>query len=491
MPTTLDSSGWYPPAPAPRAAPVSPLTLARIIQRNPLEAWTKNHFERPVVINRLPFGQVAVINEPSAIRRVLLENTSNYRKDWLQRRVLSNGLSGGLLSAESEQWRAQRRTLSPMFTRKTVMSFAPAMLEAAELLVDQWRRNSDGHVVEVVGDITCLTLEVLRRTIFSEGLGQDPEKFRLAMTDFFNTIGRIDPFDVLGLPDFMPRPRRWRAGQALRFFDAAIDTIVARRRRTLAEHPTSAPNDILTLLLKAQDPESGRSMSEAEVRANIVTFISAGHETTANTLSWALYLLSQSPRWRESVATEAAREMPGPLDTLADRLVVTRAVIDETLRLYPPIAALSRSAVGPDELGGVAIKRGTMVVIAPYVLQRHRLLWERPDEFDPGRFLDGGREKIDRYAYLPFGAGPRICIGASFALQEATLVLATLMKHFTLELAPDHVVWPLLRVTLRPQHGLRMIVHSRLPDISDPSLGPPTRADAAQLVGQELRRIAN
>src|SRR5262249_19911222 len=161
-------------------------------------------------------------------------------------------------------------------------------------------------------------------------------------------------------------------------------------------------------------------MTESEVRANIITFISAGHETTANTLSWALYLVSQSPRWRDLVAEEAAREFAGPVDTLADRLVLTRAVIDEALRLYPPIAAISRSALGPDELAGVAVKRGTMVVVSPYVLHRHRTLWKDPDIFAPERFLNGEREKIDRYAYLPFGAGPRICIGATFALQEAT-----------------------------------------------------------------------
>jgi cytochrome P450 len=284
------------------------------------------------------------------------------------------------------------------------------------------------------------------------------------MTEFFNAIGRIDALDVLGAPDFLPRWGRWKARAALRFFDAAMDNIIATRRRRLAEDPNSVPQDILTLLLQAQDPETGQGVSEAEVRANIITFISAGHETTANTLTWSLYLLSQSPRWRERVADEAKREFAGAIETLADRLIETRAVIDETLRLYPPIAALSRAALAPDELAGVAIKAGALVVIAPYVLHRHRSLWDRPDVFDPGRHLNGGREKIDRYAYLPFGVGPRICIGATFAIQEATLVLATLMKNFALALTPGHVVRPTLRVTLRPQGGLPMIVRRRVAD---------------------------
>jgi cytochrome P450 len=462
--TSRSTGDWSPPAPLPRAKPLGPIALLRTIYNNPLEAWTQAHFEKPIVTSRLMGTQVAVVSEPSAIRSVLLDNAANYRKDWLQQRILSNGLAGGLLSAEGEQWRMQRRSLSPVFARRTIMSFAPAMTAAVATLLERWR-GCEGKIIDVAADVTRVTLDILRQTIFSEGLGQDPEKFRIVMTEFFDAIGRIDALDVLGAPNVLPRMGRWKARPALRFFDKAIDTIIATRRRTLAENPGSVPKDILTLLLQAQDPETGRAMSEAEVRANIITFISAGHETTANTLTWSLYLLSQSPTWRERVAAEAKREFEGgPIDTLADRLTETRAVIDEAVRLYPPIAAISRTAIAPDQLCGVPIKAGALIAIAPYVLHRHRMLWDRPDVFDPGRFLNGGREKIDRYAYLPFGAGARICIGATFALQEATLVLASIMKHFILELAPGHAVRPILRVTLRLQGGLPMIVRSREAD---------------------------
>ena len=161
-------------------------------------------------------------------------------------------------------------------------------------LLEHWH-GCDGTIVDAAADVTRVTLEILRQTIFSEGLGQDPEKFRIVMTEFFDAIGRIDALDVIGAPNFLPRAGRWKARSALRFFDSAIDTIIATRRRTLAENPISVPKDILTLLLQAQDPETGRAMSEAEIRANVITFISAGHETTANTLTWSLYLLSQSP----------------------------------------------------------------------------------------------------------------------------------------------------------------------------------------------------
>jgi cytochrome P450 len=464
---------WRPPAPTPRTRPLGPIALLRTIYNNPLEAWTQAHFEKPIVTMRLMGVQAVVVSEPSAIRHVLLDNAGNYHKDWLQRRVLSNGLEGGLLTAESEQWRMQRRALSPVFARKTVRSFAPAMMAAADDLIAHWH-DREGRTVDVTADVTRLTLEVLRRTIFSEGLGGDPEEFRIAMTDFFNAIGRIDALDVLRAPNFLPRTGQRQARPALRFFDTAIDKIIATRRRRLAEDAASVPKDILTLLLQAKDPDTGQGMSEAEIRANIITFISAGHETTANALSWSLYLLSQSPAWRERVAAEAKREWQGPIDTLADRLIETRAVIDEAVRLYPPIAAMSRAAIGADELCGVKIKRGAMVAIAPYVLHRHRALWDRPDVFDPTRFLNGGRERIDRYSYLPFGAGPRICIGATFALQEATLVLASIVKNVTLDLAPGHEVRPILRVTLRPQGGLPMIVRRRVADIHTDRPAPGT-----------------
>jgi cytochrome P450 len=212
------------------------------------------------------------------------------------------------------------------------------------------------------------------------------------------------------------------------------------------------------LLLEARDPETGEPLSEVEIRANILTFIAAGQETTANCITWSLYLLSQSTEWRERVKAEADREFDGNIDGLADRLVETRAVIDEANRLYPPISAISRAALGPDELAGQRIKCCTMVVVAPYVLHRHRALWNRPDHFNPGRFLDGGADKIDRFAYMPFGIGPRTCIGASFALQEASIVVAAILKNFTFEVTRGHTVWPVQKVTLRPQNGLPSIV---------------------------------
>jgi cytochrome P450 len=334
------------------------------------------------------------------------------------------------------------------------------MLAVANGLAERLGKR-EGEVVDIAVEGTRATLEVLERTIFSDGLGRASEEIRLAMKSYFDTIGRIDPFDMLGFPDFVPRPARWKLRPALQVFESAIDTMISDRRERMAKDPENAPRDILTFLLEAADPETGETLTEAEVRANILTFIAAGHETTANCISWSLYLLSQSDTWRDRVRAEADRELGGPLEGLADRLTDTRAVIDETNRLYPPISAISRVAIGRDVLAGEQIKPGTMIVIAPYVLHRHRVLWEKPDIFDPNRFSGDARETIDRFAYLPFGVGPRICIGAAFALQEASIIVATLVRNFRFETRPGFKPWPLQKVTLRPKDGLPMIVRRR------------------------------
>jgi cytochrome P450 len=449
-----------PPAPTPRVKPLGPFALLRVLAKNPLEAWTAAHFEQPIVMAGMSIGQVAVVSDPAAIRHVLLENTDNYQKDWLQRRVLSAGLTGGLLTAEGQQWRTQRRALAALFARKNVMNFSLPMIDAANALVERLAQR-EGQVTDVAVEVTRVTLDVLERTIFTDGLGRNREDIRMAMKSYFEVIGRIDPFDMLGIPDVVPRPGRWKLRPMLRLFETTIDTIIATRRERISRDPQGVPRDILTLLLEVADPETGEPLSELEIRANILTFIAAGHETTANCIAWTLFLLSQSEEWRQRVQAEADRELDGSVEDLADRLIETRAVIEEANRLYPPITAISRAALGPDELAGQPIRRGTMIVVAPYVLHRHRALWAKPDSFDPNRFLGCAREAIDRYTYLPFGVGPRICIGASFAMQEASIVVATIMRHFTLDLAPGHVVWPVQKVTLRPKGGLPMIVRRR------------------------------
>jgi cytochrome P450 len=453
-----ENSSFRPPAPVPQAEWRGPLSFLRTLWNNPIEAWTSGYFERKIVMTRLPFGEVAVINDPVAIRRVLDDNRDSYPKDAFQKRMLAV-LSNGLLTAEDDQWRVQRRALAPVLALRNVRTFIPVMLRAVGDLVERWSSH-EGQIVEVADDVTDLTLEVLERTIFSDGIPGNGPELRNAMRVYFDSLGRIDPFDLLNLPDFIPRAGRLRSRAAVRLFHHSVDEMIAKRGRGDMQ-ATGLPDDLLTLMLKARDPETGRPLTSQEIRANVITFISAGHESTANAISWALFLLSQSPAWRGRLVAEATRELDGPPETLPDRLVETRAVVEEALRLYPPLAAISRVARRSDELAGMPIRRGAMIVIAPYVLHRHRLWWNEPEIFDPNRFLPAARASIDRYVYMPFGAGPRGCIGSVFALQEAMMAVAAIVRAFELEVAPGHAVWPLHRITLRPKRGLPMIVRRR------------------------------
>lgn len=464
MTDALEAPLFRPPHPKPRTEPLGMLAFLKAVRENPLTTWMEAHFEETILTGDGALGRMTVVNDPAVIRHILVDNAANYRKDDLQIRILAPGLGRGLVTAEGDEWKLQRRTIAPLFTPRNVSSFFPAMADAAERLVRRWQRRPNGRVVDVSLDMTRVTLDVLERTIFTHGVPRDPDALGRALTRYFNSLGRVDPLDIFGFPDWIPRIGRLRAKPTIQFFEETVNELIDARKALLTRGD-SAPRDLLTLLLKAADPETGKGLSDAEVRANIVTFIGAGHETTANALSWSLYLLSQDQRVRTRVEREVDEVLGrGPIapDHL-ERLVYTRAVIDEAIRLYPPAPYMSRTAIQEDQIGDVHIPAGSMVAIVPYVLHRHRKLWDLPDAFRPERFLPEERGRIDRFAYLPFGAGPRVCIGASFALQEAVIVLATIVRTVRLDLLEGHEVIPVQRITLRPRGGLPMRLTQRVP----------------------------
>jgi cytochrome P450 len=264
----------------------------------------------------------------------------------------------------------------------------------------------------------------------------------------------------VGVPEFLPRLGRRRGRPALAFFAQAVDDII-EKRRALIDGGIEAPRDLLTLLLSARDPESGRGMSDEDMRANILTFILAGHETTSNALTWTLYLLSQSAEWRDRAEFEAEAAFDPDRPAAVEQCETLRAVFEESMRLYPPAAMLSRQAIADDELAGVHIPAGAVISVSPYVLHRRRGLWDNPDAFDPARFLGERREAIDRFAYIPFGAGPRVCIGMPFAMQEGIILLANFLRAFRFDLVEGQAVMPQQRVTLRPRGGMKMHLRRR------------------------------
>lgn len=270
------------------------------------------------------------MNDPAAVRRVLQENEANYCKDRFQKRMLAT-LSGGLLTAEDEYWYSQRRLIAPLFRPSMIKDMAPAMVAAIDELVGRWT-GRDRCVLDVAEETTDLALDVLERTIFSAGLFVGRDDLRAAMRTYFDGLGRIDPFDLLDLPDFIPRISRLSARPAIRVFHDAVEDMIAARERKLERQETRTENDILMLLIRARDPDTGRKLTRREIRANVITFMAAGHESTANAITWTLYLLSRSPEWRESVRAEAVQVGAETPALLFDRLSKTRAVVEEALR---------------------------------------------------------------------------------------------------------------------------------------------------------------
>jgi cytochrome P450 len=452
-----------PAVPTPGEGEPGYIELILKLRRNPLTIWRRVHFEQAVVSGTGLFGPAVVLSDPAAIRRVFVENVANYRKDDLQRTVLAPGLGEGLLTAEGEAWKRARRIVAPLFTPRAVAGLAARMEAPALVTAERMGRRRPGRVVDIAADMTRVTYDVLSETLFSNAIDGGAERFSAALSAYFDTQGRIDPLDILKVPAFVPRLGRIMAKPAIRFFEGEVIRIIRARQQALAEGRIDRTRpDLLTALLDARDPEGGAGLTDGEVGANIVTFIGAGHETTANVLTWSLYLLSQAPGVREAVEREAdavAGDVVGA--ALGDGLPMTRAVIEEAMRLFPPVASLSRTALEADRVGDTVIPKGALVVVSPYVLHRHRRLWADPDRFVPERFLEPARSSIDRFAYLPFGAGPRICVGAQFAMVEAVIVLSTLVRRLGFEYAGEGEPVPVQRITLRPRDGMPMRVTPR------------------------------
>ncbi|MGE3645085.1 MAG: cytochrome P450 [Beijerinckiaceae bacterium] len=442
-----------------RVKPLSRFEQLARLASNPIESWIRPHFEMPVVAGPSLVGETALINDPAGIRRVLLDNVANYEKDPLQMRVLSAGnragAGQGLLVATGDLWKRTRRTLAPLFAPRRVAALARVMHVRAEQRVDRWLKRRPGAILEIDREMTGVTYDILSATMFSDALDAEAAGFEKELGILLDNIGRIHPFDVFNVPVWVPRLGRGRARRARDYFGQAMQDLIVRRLDAVARGE-AIPDDLLSALIKASDPETGAGLSREEVSANLFTLIAAGHETTARSLAWTLYLLSQSPEWEERCMVEARNAPEDPAQWL-DAMPNLTAVFEESMRLFPAVPHMSRIAGADDVVSGVPIKAGTLIIVAPWVLHRHRLLWKNPDEFQPERFLPGAREKIDRFAYLPFGAGPRVCIGQVFAMQEAIIVLASILRRVRLRLSGPPPQ-PVHRITLRPSPRLAMSV---------------------------------
>ncbi|MBI3676264.1 MAG: cytochrome P450 [Proteobacteria bacterium] len=459
----LTGARLRPAAPIPRNRVLSTFEIILELGKNPIATFGAPSYRLPYIPYPSRIRRFLMVNDPEGVKRVLLDNAGNYIKADQVQRQLRPALGNGLVTAEGADWRVQRRAIAPMFQMRHIASFAPAMSQATQEMLARWRELPHGEIIDADDEMMRLTYDIISRTVFSNDVTMDYRAMARAIAVYFENVGRVDFLAALGVPDWVPTPRRLRAWPALRFFRREMEGLIGRRRALLERDPDKAPNDLLTLLLTARDPETGTRFGEDEIFDNVMTFIFAGHETTANVLAWTLYLLSQFPDVDVRLAKESQTVLQGKVAGAEDisSLVYTRMVLEESMRLYPPAPLLAREAVGRDVIGGHAIEPRTVLLVSPWVIHRHRLLWDEAEYFDPERFAPGKREKIHRFAYIPFGAGPRICIGMGFAMQEAVICLATMIQHWRFELVPGHPVMPLARITLRPQYGLKMRLHCR------------------------------
>lgn len=450
------STRLVPPFPAAAPDDLSGFALARLMRINGLRVWPERAYREDVLERRFFGRSTLLLNSPDAIRRVLIDNHENYGRTRATIRVLKPLLGDGLFISEGQAWKHQRRALAPAFTPKANDAFAGHMVAAAEQRVAALSSETGGPV-DLYAIIQRLTLEIAGRTMFSLEMREQGAALRDYMWRYSRSLARPNLLDFV-LPIGLPTPhdlRRWwfRRGW-VRFIDGILE-----KRGTATEH--AGPRDLLDMLLAAADPETGQGFSPAEVRDQVATMIIAGHETTAVALFWCLYVLALAPDMQERVAAECRAAGPiGNVRPNYEKLIYTGAVVAETLRLYPPAYVIVRVARAPDVVAGANVRPGDIIVISPWVIHRHDRLWRDANAFDPQRFMPGAPAP-PRFSYLPFGVGPRVCIGAQFALLEATIVLAQLLTTFRVELADSEPVTPTAIITTQPDRPPLFRLHAR------------------------------
>ena len=447
------------PAPKPRRGRMPVFEFFRTLRDNMIATYAEEAYEHDIVERKMFGRRRFLINDPAMIKHVLLDNAANYRKTEITRRILEPGLGRGLITSEGETWRRHRRTMSPAFDHRSIASYAPVMTAAAHEMLADWRKLGEGASIDVATAMMGLTLNIISRTMFSSdsdhivaimerGAGRYQAQMRPNMMDF------------LGLPAWLAGLGRIRvANRTLGEFDAEIDRLIKLR----SSNPEDGPKDLLARLIEARDEQTGGGMTAQEVRDHVITIFMAGHETTAMAMTWTWYLLSQHAAEEAKLHAELAAVLGGRAPDSEDlsKLTYTRMVIEESMRLYPPVHTIGREALADDTLAGRRVPKGSAVLIAPWVLHRHRKLWHDPGRFDPERFSAVQSAARARFSYLPFGGGRRICIGAAFAVAEATILLATVAQRYRLRLAPGHPVEPQGLITLRARHGMKMVLIPR------------------------------
>jgi cytochrome P450 len=435
----------------PPEAPLGRLAFIARFVRNPLAVVPRAAYLEDFVA--VPGAPIAWVTGPALIRAVLLEEREKFAK-LAQIRLLGPLLGKGILTSEGADWKWQRQASAPMFRQQELVHFVPGFVRVARRLAARW---TDNGVRAVDRDMTQVTFEVISATLLPSADAGMPDAIERSTASFQRAGAWAQLYAWVGAPRWLPQPGRAGSAAAVAALRGAVHRILAERRAS-----GEAKDDLLARLMRARDPETGQAMNDEQLVDNLLTFYLAGHETTAKALTWTLYLLACFPAWARRLEAEVDA-VAGREDVTAEhaeRLTLVQQVLKESMRLYPPVPLMTRQAVADTTLDGHRIRAGTSLVMPIYTIHRHARRWEDPEAFAPERFAPEREHAIPRYQYMPFGAGPRICIGMAFAMLEATAILATLLQR--VRFAPvGRDPEPVARVTLIPKGGMPLAVRFR------------------------------
>ncbi|MGA7921313.1 MAG: cytochrome P450 [Candidatus Acidiferrales bacterium] len=440
--------------PGPKGLPL--LGLALQVMRDPLETLRRlaREYGDIVCIPVLNHHRI-LLNHPDLIEQVCVVQQAKFHKSTLTKNVTERLLGQGLLISEGDFWRRQRRLAQPAFHRARVNEYAATMVERAEVRMREWR---DGQVLDITTEMMAMTLDIAVRTLFGSTLDAEAEQVGDSL-GFLMRYSLRKARSPIKIPEHWPTPANRRAQRETEFLDSLVYGIIRARQAEGNSHPHQ---DLLAMLMSAMDVD-GTQMTPKQLRDEAMTLFLAGHETTALTLAWAWYVLSENPAAEARLHEELQGVLGGGTPEASDfeRLPYLRAVVQETLRLYPAAYIVARTSIAPCTVGGYDFPTDTTLIMAQWVMHRDPRYFDDPDAFRPERWLDGLENRLPAGAYFPFGDGPRRCIGQGFALLESLLVMATVAQKFRFKLVPGHRVVPDPLVTLRAKYGIRMTIHAR------------------------------
>jgi cytochrome P450 len=437
-----------PPVPAAPEAPLSLRAFLRAVRTNALTIWPTFAYEQDATVRDFLGRTNVLLNAPDAIHHVLVGNPSNYRRSPASIRILRPITGEGLLLSEGDDWKLQRRTVAPALAPRVMPMLARHIVSAADDALVRLTAQS-GRPIDLLATMQTLALDIAGRSMFSLEMDQYGAAMRRLLTEFAEKYAQPRLLDML-LPPSIPSPIDIGRARFKRRWMGLMETILSAR---LATPEPETPRDLFDLLRAARDPETSAGFSPQQLRDQVATLILAGHETTAVTLFWALIMLADAPDEQEWLAEEVAGAIIEP--DAAATLIRTRAVVNETLRLFPAAFTVVREAIGADRIGDLVLPPRTLVMIAPWVLHRHHKLWQDPELFCPARFMPD-QPPPARFAFMPFGAGPRICVGAQFGMTEAILVLAAVIGRFRMTRVDTRPVLPVGIVTTQPDHPAKV-----------------------------------